>query len=42
MAERLPPSLNVSAVVDTDGEEVAEKPLRRRGRPPRSAVTTAE
>ncbi|WP_353203643.1 DUF4167 domain-containing protein [Sphingomonas sp.] len=46
MAERLPPSLNVSAVAesagDTDGEDVAEKPRRRRGRPPASAATTAE
>lgn len=44
MAERLPPSLNVSAAADTDsdGEEAAEKPRRRRGRPAASAATTAE
>ncbi len=46
MAERLPPSLKVSAVaesaVDFDDGDVAEKPRRRRGRPPASAATTAE
>lgn len=44
MAERLPPSLNVSAVDDgdTDGGELAEKPRRRRGRPPANAATTSE
>ncbi len=48
MAERLPPSLNVSAMDDSDGDsdsdggELAEKPRRRRGRPPANAVTTSE
>ena len=42
MAERLPPSLNVSAVADPDGGDVAEKPRRRRGRPPASEAGTAE
>ena len=42
MAERLPPSLGVSAVADAGGEDVAEKPRRRRGRPPASEATGAE
>ena len=42
MAERLPPSLNVSAVADSDGSDVAEKPRRRRGRPPASEAGTTE
>ncbi|MES2020703.1 MAG: DUF4167 domain-containing protein [Pseudomonadota bacterium] len=40
-ADRLPPSLNVSAVVESDSEgEVIEKPRRRRGRPPGSTAST--
>ncbi len=38
-ADLLPPSLSISAV-STD-EEPAEKPKRRRGRPPASETTTA-
>uniref|UniRef100_UPI0035CAE008 DUF4167 domain-containing protein n=1 Tax=uncultured Sphingomonas sp. TaxID=158754 RepID=UPI0035CAE008 len=41
-ADRLPPSLNLSAVVAPDGDsdgELIEKPRRRRGRPPASATT---
>ncbi|QBM77303.1 DUF4167 domain-containing protein [Sphingomonas sp. AAP5] len=44
-ADRLPPSLNVSAVVEPEfGQEgdVVEKPRRRRGRPPATAATTVE
>ena len=37
-ADLLPPSLNISAV---STEEPAEKPKRRRGRPPASETTTA-
>lgn len=33
-ADRLPPSLNVSAVVADEAAEATEKPRRRRGRPP--------
>lgn len=40
-ADRLPPSLNLSAVVESDSEgEVIEKPRRRRGRPPGSTAST--
>jgi hypothetical protein len=39
-ADRLPPSLNISAVV-ADDVEVEEKPKRRRGRPPASETTTS-
>ncbi|MGY2733957.1 DUF4167 domain-containing protein [Sphingomonas sp. UYP23] len=44
-ADRLPPSLNVSAVVEPElghEGEVVEKPRRRRGRPPANATTTVE
>jgi len=44
-ADRLPPALNISAVVEPElGHEgdVVEKPRRRRGRPPATATTTVE
>ena len=40
MAERLPPALGVA--VEPESDDVAEKPRRRRGRPPASAATTVE
>ncbi|MEN2787627.1 DUF4167 domain-containing protein [Sphingomonas qilianensis] len=50
-ADRLPPSLNISAVTTVadasndapaaSGDEVEEKPRRRRGRPPAAEVTSA-
>ncbi|WP_033966131.1 hypothetical protein [Sphingomonas sp. Ant H11] len=40
-ADRLPPSLNLSAVVEPDSDgELIEKPRRRRGRPPGSTTST--